>query len=815
MLSVLHGRRHGALLVAVAGCLLLAAGCGPREPKWQPVETSEAKVGQYGAWTAISPAGPPLNVLLITLDTTRRDRFSCYGYDKQTTPNLDRLAADGLIFDRAVTPVPITLPAHASILTGMYPFQHGIRNNGTYVLADRFQTMAELLRGRGYATGAVVAGFPLDERFGLAQGFDQFDDEFPIHTVSEAEDTAQRPGSDVTRLGIRWLDEHLPAGADGRPFFLWLHYYDPHTPYAPPEPFASAFPGDPYTGEIASMDAAIGAVLDALRERGAYDRTLILVVGDHGESLGEHGEQTHSIFIYQATQRVPLILRLPPAAPFEDAAWRGRRIPNLVCLVDCLPTVLQALGWAREEVPPTSGRSLLAVAQGEDPGHRWVYHETLVPMLAYAWSDLRGIETDGWKYIRAPRPELYDLRKDPDELVNLAEKEPERRDAFERDLAAIARLDPGARTGEVTLDQETIEKLRSLGYLGGAAAPAPSGPLPDPKDMIAVYEQVNLARSLVAQGRPGEALSVLDSLRTESPDALRIRASSLVRLGRGEEGIQAYDDLLARFPDSPERIEILEGRAMAALVARKLDDALTRTEDLIAAVPQRPNLRTLLGRVHEARGDQALALAALQEEVRLFPRSVPALVALAAHHAAFGSRSDAEAAYRQALALSPNSADALSGLAEMLAAAGRFELAQGYVEEALRHDPRHPDALFRRAWLLGREGKAREAMEAYQRLLRRDPTHPAGLYNAGKLCLDAGDTSAARLLLERALAVGWDKQELRAALGLLEAQAGNLPAAIDHWERAVALNPKSAEAAGLRNNLAMARARLAGAGSPR
>ncbi|MBK8232390.1 MAG: sulfatase-like hydrolase/transferase [Candidatus Eisenbacteria bacterium] len=584
------------LLVGASGCDDDSAGGGGAESdaiaNWKP--------GTLGGWTsATAPSGERWNVLLLTLDTTRADRLKCYGWTQESSPNLDAMASEGVLFERARAATPVTLPSHTSILTGLYPFQHGVRNNGTYVVPEDDTTLAELFKQQGYDTGAILAAFPVAEQFGLSQGFDHYDDRFPLSSQRRESDTAQRIAGDVTRLSLEWID-----GRGGKPFFLWAHFFDPHFPHAPPEPFRSRFASDPYVGEIAYMDAEIGNLMAGLKSRGLLEKTVILAIADHGESLGEHREVTHSIFVYNATQHVPCILRLPNGGAFAGPKWRGQRVAELVSHVDVIPTLWNAAGLPREALPPLSGRSLLPLVDQKAPGHDWIYAETLVPEQEYGASDLRALETEAWKFIRAPKRELYDLVKDPKELSNLEARETKRADGMAKDLETLLQLEAGG--AQVTMDPETIEKLRSLGYLAGASASSKSsGPKPDPKDMIWAYEAVNEARNRAAEHQPEAAIALCDSVLKKHPEdgtAQRIRASCLIRLNRGDEAVAAYDAILAACGGCADELALLRNRAIAAMTANQLDDALARTRALLEAHPKEQGLNLLLGQVLQSKG---------------------------------------------------------------------------------------------------------------------------------------------------------------------------------------------------------------------
>lgn len=463
--------------------------------------------------TTGSAAG--FNVLVITLDTTRADRLGCYGYGAAETPVLDALAAEGVRFSDAVTVVPVTLPAHATIFTGLDPPNHGVRNNGEFRLTADHPTLAEILGDKGYETAAFVSAFVLDARFGLDRGFDLYDDNVSSATTAAATAFArpihERPADKVTSAAMRWLKRR----DRDRPFFCWVHYFDPHYPYAPPPPFAGRFRDRLYDGEIAYMDTQIGRLLQALETSGSMDSTLIIAVADHGESLGEHDEDTHSKLIYESSMHVPLILSCP-------GLFRDPHVVDdvVVSIADVFPTLLDLLGIKNEN--PCDGKTLLSAPLSAD---RMVYIETLTPYFDSGWSPLYGLRRHGDKYILAPQREYYDLRSDPGESNNLHDKasgaESKARDMLAAELSSRLAKWPGL-DGVVAsarpLEPEAIRRLESLGYVGSIMGADPNEQLPDPKNMMPVMRAVDRAKGLGVAGRYDEALRVIKHAAAASPN---------------------------------------------------------------------------------------------------------------------------------------------------------------------------------------------------------------------------------------------------------------------------------------------------------
>ena len=474
-----------------------------------------------GACTAAPETRPPASVLLVTIDTLRADRVGVYGDAAARTPRLDALAREGTLFEAAFSPVPLTLPAHATLFTGLLPPQHGVRGNGSFALEPGPPTLAEALKRRGLATAAFVGGFPLARRFGLDRGFDVYDDAMErapgLHF-----DFAERRADRVVAAASAWL-----AGTAG-PVFLWVHLYDPHAPYDPPEGYRGA---DAYRGEVAFADAMLGRLLDAWDARPGP--SVVAVTSDHGEAFGEHGEESHGLFVYDTTLRVPLVLREPDRrAPSRVAASVG--------LADVAATLTALVG--AEALP---GQGLLRPA----PEARPLYAETLAPRLDFGWSELRSLREGRYKYIRAPRPELYDVTSDPAEGQNLLDSRPELAARMSAALdAALGRLgDAESRRGP---DPEAAERLRALGYVQG---PEGRGSGADPKDRLEVARLI--ARAVGPFETPRELVAAYREIARRDPQNPLVNfrlADALLREGRASESIQYFRKVVESQPRSAD-----------------------------------------------------------------------------------------------------------------------------------------------------------------------------------------------------------------------------------------------------------------------
>jgi tetratricopeptide (TPR) repeat protein len=504
------GARAALAALAALGALN-AGGCRGRE------------VGSY----------PEASLVLISIDTLRADRLPAYGYARGSTPSLDALAREGIVFEDVVSHCPLTLPAHASLLTGLLPFRHGVRDNVGFTLSDAHATLATRTHDAGFATGAAVSAFVLRSGTGIARGFDRYDDAIDVDAAGEALGLQQRDGALAVDSLAEWV-----TGLGERRFFAFLHLYEPHTPYAPPERFRGF--ADPYDGEVAYADELVGRFVARLRDTRRLDRVVLAVTSDHGEGLGDHGEQEHGFFLYREAVRVPLVLRLP------RSERGGMRVAGTVAQVDVPATLLDLIALPHGGLDGASLRP--ALAAGRVSGRR-VYSETYFPRFHFGWSELHAVTEDRHRLIRAPRPEIYDLADDPRERRNRAAE----RSALVAGMSAWldATLAGQAAPRPEAASAEVQEKLRTLGYVsGGVAAPA-EGALPDPKDKVAIYESFRRAAGLGAAGRHAEAVAELRRVLAEEPrmlDAWESLGHALLRMGREREGLQAFGKVLEGDP---------------------------------------------------------------------------------------------------------------------------------------------------------------------------------------------------------------------------------------------------------------------------
>jgi arylsulfatase A-like enzyme/tetratricopeptide (TPR) repeat protein len=619
---------------------------------------------------------PDRNILLVTIDTLRADALGSYG-GRALTPNLDRLAASGARFDFAHAHAVVTLASHASILGGRYPYQHGIRDNTGYRFPGDQATAATLLKNAGFATGAFVGGFPLDKRFGLATGFDKYDDRL---TSTPGIDTTEgeRRADLVVQSTLDWI-----ATQRGK-WFSWVHVYDPHAPYAAPREWADRFPADPYLGEVSWTDHALGPLFDRLA---ALDRpTLVVVTADHGESLGDHGEATHSLFAYESTLRVPLIVAevRPRTQPKP-----GTTIHTPVRHVDLLPTVLESAGVTAPSGLP--GSSLQRVLAGADDSDRPSYFEAMTAAVTRGWAPLRGVIVERNKYIDLPIAELYDLSTDGGESKNLAATQGSRAQVLFGVLRQFNVAPPTRAQAETT---ETLERLRSLGYIGGGS--------------VAVKEKYT------EDDDPKRLIELEQMLQ---------RATEAFRQGRAEEAIELYRAVIARRPDTEDAYRKL---ALVYWRTERPEAAIATLEGALRAGVTQSEVRIRLAQYLAQSGQPAKAIALMEKDAGNDP---DALIALGNAYSLADRQADAARTFARLLALDPDNALAHENIGVASLQARDFSNAERSLRRAIELDPRLSGAYTALGVVLASTGRQAEAITAWQRALQLDPSDANARYN--------------------------------------------------------------------------------------
>jgi choline-sulfatase len=645
---------HG--LAAVAGAFLLLGSCH-----------SPDKPAASGSESITLPRR--LNLVLVTIDTLRPDRLGCYGYSKIETPNLDALAKSGVLFESAVTHTPLTAPSHASIFTGLYPTVHKVRDTGGFVLETPHRTLTEILQQQGWDTAAFVGSSVLKRHFGFNRGFAVYDDDMPTPDPhSAAVENPERRAGEVVDRANAWL-----ASQSGRPYFLWVHLYDPHFPYDPPSPFRETYRDRPYDGEVAYTDQQLGRLFAAIAKK-SPENTLIAVLSDHGESLSEHGEYTHGVFVYDSTLRVAFLMA-GPGVP------KGLRLKQQARVVDLLPTVLELMGG--KAPGDVQGISLAPVFSGKPVRLTYSYLETLYPKINHDWAELRGLRTNRWKYIRAPKPELYDLSQDPGETTNVIRTHPEELPRLEASLNALLAAGGDAeKVRTVQVDQRTMEQLKSLGYLGGSSGREYllTGKGTDPKDRVAVLKSLFLSIS-----------------PTTTP------AQRIVMLRRALEQDPADPGLYYHLGDAYSK-------------AGRYHEELKLYQDGIGKGLQNSWLHSRMGRLYIRQGDKVAAIAAYEQAVRLNPSDTDSLNDLSMAYLETQRIDDSERTFKWILATDPHYALAYNGLGLVAVRKGDMDAARRNFEQAVQLDPNVLEAelnLGRMYKNMGAVTKARACWETF------------------------------------------------------------------------------------------------------
>ena len=696
------------------------------------------------------------SVVLVTVDTTRADRLQPYGAEDIATPTMLRLAQEGILFERAYSVAPITLVAHTSIMTGLYPFEHGVRNNGIQYVPDEVETLAERLRNEGYRTGAFVSAAVLERRYGLDQGFEVYDDDLSTGTNRRPRMVADRPAEAVVEAASGWLE----TLDDDEPYFLWVHLYDPHAVYSPPAPYRDRYRERLYDGEIAYMDAQIGELLQHPRLNGEQE-PIVAVIGDHGESLGEHNERTHAMLAYDSTLHVPFIVKIPGGP-------QGARVPQNVSQVDVFPTLMELLEM--DEVQDIMGESLLPVMSGQPAGSRPLYSETYLPFYTYGWAKLRVLRQGRWKFIDAPKPELYNLKSDPNELTNVHDREEGYSHDLSRDLTELlGTVEDPEQEAALSLDSESVEKLRSLGYLATGSGSKSSGPRPDPKDVIGLHVHLEQARQL-------------------TQDRLFDRAETLLRrvLEEDPENLAALVDL----------VQALEGQG-------KIESAIRTAERALEIDPDYTRMFVVLARLEANRGELDKALELAQLAMDRDPRNPEFLLVKARLLARAGRQDQVETLLTRGIeefSEIPKISVAFAQLVE--ARRGELESAETRLRKAVEQDPFYPAGWVVLGRILERTRRPEEALGAYRQGLESDSSNMELHGSLGTLLVSMGKLTEGIQHLKEAVRLSPLVQPaLHVSLGGALAELGQLEAAGKEYEKVFAVQPKHP---GARNNYAVA-----------
>jgi arylsulfatase A-like enzyme/Flp pilus assembly protein TadD len=618
----------------------------------------------------------PLNVVVITIDTLRPDHLHCYGYGKIETPTLDHIAQSGVLFVNGVTQTPLTPPSHASIFTGLNPPSHKVRDIGGFVLSPSTPTLASLLQEKGWDTAAFISSAVLKKRFGFDHGFEVYDDQMPRPgNAQEFLEDAERRAGDTVDHAVKWLD-----GRSDKPFFLWVHLYDPHAPYAPPSPFREQYKDHPYDGEIAYADRELGRLMESLRRKSPPEKTLVAVLSDHGESLGEHGEYSHGVFLYDSTLRVAFLLAGPGVPP-------GLRVPQQARTIDLLPTILELLSAPSQA--GVEGASLVPLFSGKDAGTAVSYAETLYPKINLGWAELRAMRTNQWKYIRAPRPELYDLSRDPMESRNVVAEHPSEVRMLEARLAAASHSAKSEKVETIPMDERTLAQLKSLGYTSGFTSRSYdlNGQGADPKDRVGILklmEDSEQPQSGLSAPRRIELLQEAVRLDPSNPLLYYSLGAQLEKSGRYDEAMKLY------------RAALHNGVENGQLHSR-LGDLLLRA------------------------GKKAEALPEYEQSVRMNPADVATQGKLATAYMEQGRMEDAERILNGVVAIEPSNAAAHNALGVLAIQRHDGAAARSHFEMAVELDPDLVEAHFNLGLLYKMAGDKARARTSFEQFLAKAP----------------------------------------------------------------------------------------------
>ncbi len=755
--------------------ILLGAGCGGEGGEGES-DNRHAGVGVGGR--PFKENG--LSLILISIDTCRPDRLGCYGYDAGETPIIDRLALSGSRFNRAVTSAPLTLPAHSTFMTSQYPYRHRVRNNGTYKLSDKKTTLAEVLQEGGYRTGAVLGAFPLDSRFGLAQGFDEYDDQFPSKESDDIHDVAERIAEDVVNRAVQWL-----SGNRKKKSFLFLHFFDPHWRYEAPEPFRSRFKDSPYDAEIAYVDFEIGRLLEALEQFGLRERTIIVI------SWPDHDDFD--------------------SAPFR----RGGIVESQVRAVDIAPTLLDLLG-----LPPLAdaeGRSLVPLLVDPERSLDLVnYAETFSPLEDYGWSEVRSLSTDEWKYILLPDEELYRLSEDPGEEHNCIADYPEKAAEF-RALLDDRLVEDRARAGEgevLEIDEESRAKLEALGYVTArrrsSAETGGEDRRADPKLKIESLTRFFTARTLQGKGDVEEALAIYEELEPDdsrNPELLKAMAGAYITTGK----LDLAEEIIERaYQIDSGSIQLLNTISSLHIVRKDYDKSIAVLEEILTIDPKFEGGHVRLGAIYLLTGNTNRAVEEYQEEIVGYPESPDAYNGLGKVYITIGRAEEAIKYYKKAIEFRPDFAEAYYNLANVYSKQRNLGQAVVHYRRAIEYDGGRVDAYYNLALLAKDLGERAESFSLLKKSVEVEPKFAKGHYGIANYYREGGMLGQAIEEYRIAYELSPDDPDILLNYGVALAGLQRYPEAIALWEEAGRVAPNTGSGRTALENSRLAREQMGG-----
>ena len=759
------------------------------------------------------------HVILITIDTLRADRLGCYGYEEIKTPFIDALAGEGVLFQQAYVPVPVTFPSHVSILAGTYPPFHKVRNNGNFTLNNETVTLAEIFSDHGYQTSAFIGAYVLDSFYGLDQGFHYYEDDFSEGKDNEEKLIQEKRAEQVTNSAVKWLEKNYKSS-----FFIWLHYFDPHAPYIPPSPFAEKYSQNLYNGEIAYTDHCLGKLFHKLRELGIYDTSTIIVTSDHGESLGEHGELTHGVFIYDVTLRVPLIIK-------NKSFPASKRISTFVRTIDIAPSILEISGITY--TGPMHGKSFLNLIHDRpEKEERVLYCESYLPYYNHGWSPLIGLRAGNWKFIKAPKPELYNLKHDPLEKHNVIQKQERIKNQMEEKLQKLlsSLLPPASEHEEKILpSQAHLEKLMSLGYIVTAPSKKEKGPLSDPKDQIWLLDYLNRGFGCLLAEDPNQAIFEFRALIDQDPENLfahlilgatyckkrlydlalkefkkvaqiddaymdiHSRLASVYEIkGLPDQAIEEYKLAIQKYPRCAENYNLL---ANIYLKMERYDEAIQQLKKAVELKPHFILAHNNLGLAYGKKKQYALALQEFQEAVKENPNLVEVYNNLGCVYLELGII----VKQRQKIIQIPAWSQELKKVYKQIPTlkehpAAAFDLAQKAFEDALTFDAHYKEARVNLGITYLNAGLIKKSIAEFQKILTEDPTDIQSRLNLAVVYLQSEAKEEAMKSLQEVLRLDPDNIRAHYYLGSMYLKMGQNEKAITEYRRMIEINPQSTEA---------------------
>lgn len=669
-----------------------------------------------------------LNVIFISLDTLRADFVSAYGGRMAQTPNMDRVADEGVLFETAIAQTPLTLPSHVTMLTGTYPLYHQIRDNGGFLVPRSLEFVSEVLQENGFRTSAFIASYVLHSKWGVNQGFHHYSDDFDLSKYERISlGNVQKRADKVLADARKWLTDNK-----NEKFFTWIHLYDPHTPYDPPSPFKEKYPKRPYRGEVEYLDHQLGLFFDFLKKEGLYDKSMIILAGDHGEALGQHGERTHGFFIYEPTVRVPFIIR----APFD---FPVKRVKAVVELVDLAPTILDALGIA---IPASyQGQSLVALLLGSQKRPREAaYTETYYPRFHFGWSELKALYYDNnWKYILAPKEELYHLEVDDQENDNMAlKKSYQARQARQRIQRFIDVWSQGAKSPGDTksLDKDDLQKLAALGYLTTTVDTKGKVDLPDPKGKVHVFSNLSRAKQHMAEENYDKAIEMLQEILKEDPhlvDGILQLGNAYSRIDKPEEALKCYYDVLDIKPDyNAAMVNVINMH----IRLRRFDKGIREAKRFLKTFPNDYGMYNELATLHYLKEEYDKSMEALQTSIRIEKVNPHAFNKIGGIFIVRKEYSQAKGYLDRAFKINPNLRKLNFHMAQVQEGYGNIDKAIEYYKKELEHYPSDFRSAYNLAEELRKRGQFGDMLKYYKMSIDCNPHFNIPYFMIAKYYLD-------------------------------------------------------------------------------